>query len=188
MRSVIRPRARGRAPRRPRACAAGDRSPPGTRRGARCSRRRLLCPEPRVKYAPFSLTPGSVRAATESASAGSKRWNTPSSRSSSASRTRPRSGAYASSHFSAGQTQSFMPMSRSESMKTGVWKRSARSNAFTANSKHSRGVRREEQDVLGVAVRRVGAAQDVAPAACASASRSTARRAARRTITAGISA
>ncbi len=61
-----------------------------------------------------------------------------------------------------GTTQSFMPMSRSESMKTGVWKRSARSKALTANSKHSAGIGREEQDVLGVAVRGVGALQDVA--------------------------
>ena len=31
----------------------------------------MVWPEPRVKYAPSSLTPGSVRAATKSASAGS---------------------------------------------------------------------------------------------------------------------
>ncbi len=36
-------------------------------------------------------------------------------------------------------TQSFIPMSRSDSMNTGVWKRSARSNDCTAKSKHSLG-------------------------------------------------
>ena len=47
-------------------------------------------------------------------------------------------------------------------MNTGVWKRSARSKAVTASVKHSSGFAREQQDVLGVAVRGVGAGEDVA--------------------------
>ena len=46
-------------------------------------------------------------------------------------------------------------------MKTGVWKRSARSKACTAKSKHSAGLEGNKQDVLGVAVRSVRAGEDV---------------------------
>ena len=55
-----------------------------------------------------------------------------------------------------------MPMSRSLSTKTGVWKRSARSNAFTAISNASLGSDGIQADVARVAVRRVGAHHQVA--------------------------
>ena len=47
-------------------------------------------------------------------------------------------------------------------MKTGVWKRSARSNDFDRELEALGRIRREQQDVFGVAVRGVGALQNIA--------------------------
>ncbi len=55
----------------------------------------------------------------------------------------------------------FMPMSRSVITNTGVCRRSARSSACAVNSKHSCGSSGQQQHVLGVAVRGVGAGDQV---------------------------
>ena len=75
--------------------------------------------------------------------------------------TLPRSSARASSHANGSVSQSCMPMSRSSITKTGVCSRSARSNACAPNSKHSFGSSGKQQHVLGVAVRRIRAGQEV---------------------------
>ena len=79
----------------------------------------------------------------------------------SASSTLPRSCTCASSQANASVTQSFMPMSRSDMTITGVCSRSARSKACAPIEKHSVGIGREQQHVLGVAVRGIGAGDDV---------------------------
>ena len=66
-----------------------------------------------------------------------------------------------SSHSSGSQRRWFMPMSRSVITKIGVCSRSARSSAVGRELEALARVFRKEQDVLGVAVRRIGAREQV---------------------------
>ena len=74
----------------------------------------------------------------------------------------------------------FMPMSRSVITNTGVCRRSARSSAAAAELEALGRVLRQQQHVLGVAVRGVGAAQDVGLLRARGHAGATGRRAARR--------
>ena len=71
--------------------------------------------------------------------------------------TLPRSMRRLSSQSKGSQSQSFMPISRSSSTKTGVCSRSARSKAGRAEVEALVRVFRQQHDLLGVAMAGIGA-------------------------------